>query len=143
MRIEPKYIAACGNDCAACPRYTVHPFEKTPEELHHVAELWKKIGYRDTVVSNEEIACQGCRPENWCRYHIAECCAGHGIANCSQCQDYPCDTMKKCLAVTLSFAPRCKEVCTAEEYAQLAKAFFTKEENLQQLKHEGPHHPQS
>ena len=31
--IEEKIIAACGNDCAACPRYTVHPYEKTDEEI--------------------------------------------------------------------------------------------------------------
>ena len=34
-----KIIAACGNDCAACPRYVGHPYEKTDEELHHTAEL--------------------------------------------------------------------------------------------------------
>ena len=28
-----KIIAACGNDCAACPRYTIPPYEKTDEEL--------------------------------------------------------------------------------------------------------------
>ncbi|MBR3246082.1 MAG: GNAT family N-acetyltransferase, partial [Parasporobacterium sp.] len=41
---EGKIIAACGNDCAACPRYTTYPYEKTEEELHHTAELWMKIG---------------------------------------------------------------------------------------------------
>ena len=54
--IEEKIIAACGNDCAACPRYTAYPYEKTDEELHHTAELWMRIGYRDHVVTNEEIA---------------------------------------------------------------------------------------
>ena len=61
---EEKIIAACGNDCAACPRYTAHPYEKTDEELHHTAELWMNIGYRDHIVLNEETACYGCRPEN-------------------------------------------------------------------------------
>lgn len=45
-------------------RYTSHPYEKTGEELHSTAELWQKIGYRDHVVTNEEIACTGCKPEN-------------------------------------------------------------------------------
>lgn len=49
-----KIIAACGNDCAVCPRYNVPPYTKTAEELHHTAELWYKIGYRDHVVTNEE-----------------------------------------------------------------------------------------
>ena len=56
-----KIIAACGNDCAVCPRYNVPPYTKTAEELHHTAELWYKIGYRDHVVTNEEIACTGCK----------------------------------------------------------------------------------
>ena len=34
--IEEKIIAACGNDCAACPRYTAYPYEKTEEELNHI-----------------------------------------------------------------------------------------------------------
>ena len=84
-----KVIAACGNDCAACPRYTTHPHEKTNEELHHTAELWKKIGYRDHIVTNEEISCTGCKPENWCRYRVIKCCVDHGIKTCGECSLYP------------------------------------------------------
>ena len=29
---KKKVIAACGNDCAACPRYVAHPYEKTDEQ---------------------------------------------------------------------------------------------------------------
>jgi len=58
--MEEKIIAACGNDCSLCPRYNKVPFVKSDEELSHTAELWYKIGYRDHVVSNEEISCQGC-----------------------------------------------------------------------------------
>jgi len=36
---EGQIIAACGNDCAAFPRYIAYPYEKTEEELHHNAEL--------------------------------------------------------------------------------------------------------
>ena len=68
-----KIIAACGNDCAVCPRYNVPPYTKTAEELHHTAELWYKIGYRDHVITNEEIACTGCKEENWCRYRLVKC----------------------------------------------------------------------
>ena len=123
-------IAACGNDCAACPRYTAHPYEKTDEELRHTAQLWMKIGYRDHIVSNEEIACHGCRPENWCRYRIIKCCEDRGIKNCGECSGYPCDTIKECFAVTKSFEPMCRQVCTDEEYKRLEKAFFEKEKNL-------------
>ena len=37
--LQKRIIAACGNDCSACPRYVAHPFEKTEEELHHTADL--------------------------------------------------------------------------------------------------------
>ena len=130
FKAERKIIAACGNDCAACPRYTVYPYEKTEEELRHTAELWMKIGYRDHIVTNEEIACSGCKPENWCRYWVAKCCEDRGIRNCGECGEYPCNNMKECFEVTKSFEPMCRKVCTDEEYRQLKKAFFEKEENF-------------
>ena len=129
-----KVIAACGNDCAACPRYTAHPCEKTETELRQTAELWMRIGYRDRIVSNEEIACTGCRPENWCRYRVVKCCAEKGIPTCAACSLYPCERMQECFAVTLSFEPKCREVCTEAEYAQLKRAFFEKKENLGSLR---------
>lgn len=125
-----KIIAACGNDCAVCPRYVTHPYEKTEAELRQTAELWMKIGYRDHIVSNEEISCAGCKPENWCRYHVVKCCGDKGISNCSECAEYPCPNMKECFEVTKSFEPKCKEVCTEAEYLQIKKAFFEKEQNL-------------
>ncbi|SDI75432.1 Protein of unknown function [Pseudobutyrivibrio sp. 49] len=127
-----KIIAACGNDCAACPRYIAHPYEKTYEELNHTAELWMKIGYRDHVVTNEEISCTGCKPENWCRYHVVKCCEDREIHTCAECAEYPCDNMRECFEVTKSFEPKCRDVCTDEEYQQLKKAFFEKEENVRQ-----------
>ena len=107
-----KILAACGNDCSACPRYVVPPYEKTGEELRHTAELWMKIGYRDHIVTNDEISCFGCRPENWCRYRVIHCCEEKGIKTCAACPDYPCEIMKECFAVTRSFEPKCREVCS-------------------------------
>ncbi|MBO4888024.1 MAG: DUF3795 domain-containing protein [Firmicutes bacterium] len=129
-----KIIAACGNDCSVCPRYVAPPYEKTAEELHRTAELWMKIGYRDHVVTNEEISCSGCKPENWCRYRVVKCCEEKGIKTCAECAEYPCDRMKECFEVTMSFEPKCRQVCTAEEYEQLRKAIFEKEENLMEIK---------
>ena len=126
-----KILAACGNDCSACPRYVAHPYEKTDEALRHTSELWMKIGYRDSVVSNEEISCMGCRPESLCRYHVVTCCMDRGIKNCSQCDLYPCGRMKECFEITRSFESRCHDVCTEEEYRLLKKAFFEKEQNLE------------
>ena len=124
-----KIIAACGNDCSACSRYVKHPYEKTEAELRHTAELWMKIGYRDRVVSNEEISCTGCKPENWCRYHVAKCCNEHGIGTCGECREYPCERIQECFAVTKSFEPDCRKACIEAEFRQLETAFFEKEKN--------------
>ncbi len=121
-----KEIAACGNDCAVCPRH----LPKTEDELAHTAQLWKKIGYRDCIISNEEISCTGCKPENWCRYKIINCVEKKGIANCGCCEQYPCETILECFEVTESFAPGCRASYTEEEYEMLRKAFFCKKANL-------------
>lgn len=132
-----RIIAACGNDCSACPRYVAHPFEKTDEQLRHTAELWMRIGYRDHVVSNQEISCTGCKPENWCRYRVVKCCEDLDISTCAGCPDYLCENMKKCFEVTRSFEPKCREACTEQEFEQINKAFFEKEKNLSELRTEG------
>ena len=123
-------IAACGNDCSVCPRYVKYPYEKTEAELHHTADLWMKIGYRDRVVSNEEISCTGCKPENWCRYHVVSCCKEHGIRTCGECGKYPCEIIRACFAATRSFEQNCRKACTETEFRQLEQAFFEKEKNL-------------
>ena len=41
--------------------------------------------------------------------------------------------MKECFEVTKSFEPKCRQVCTDEEYNRLNKAFFEKEQNLTAL----------
>lgn len=130
-----KIIAACGNDCSECPRFNAPGYEKSSEQLHQTAVLWQKMGYRDTVVSNEEISCSGCKPNNWCRYGIAKCVAGKGIENCGECSDYPCFRFLECLKVTASFEPSCRKVCSEEEYRVLNKAFFEKELNLKSRNH--------
>jgi hypothetical protein len=41
--------------------------------------------------------------------------------------------MQECFAVTQSFEPKCREVCTEAEYARLKQAFFEKKQNLAML----------
>ena len=67
-------------------------------------------------------------------YQVVKCCDEHGVATCAACADYPCDKTRECFAVTGSFIPKCREVCTEEEFRQLTKAFFEKEANLNSLK---------
>lgn len=121
-----KILAACGNDCSACPRH----LPKTEEELKRTAELWEKIGYRDCVVSTEEISCVGCSPDNWCRYQIIQCVSEKEISDCGKCRQYPCAKIEECFATTRLFIPSCRKVCNPEEYQMLVSAFFEKKKNL-------------
>ena len=129
-----KIIAACGNNCAICPRYTASPYEKTDEELRHTAELWMRIGYRDRIVSNEEISCRGCTPDNFCRFQVIKCAFEKGVSVCSECSQYPCENILNCFESTMTFQPACRRECTDEEYAVIAEAFFRKRENLESLR---------
>lgn len=124
-----KIISACGNDCNQCPRH----LPKTEAELKSTAELWYKIGYRDRVVSTEEISCVGCSVSNWCRYQIVDCVAEKGISNCGECLEYPCKKIEECFVVTASFEPSCRKCCNDEEYQQLKKASFEKKANLDSI----------
>lgn len=134
MRMRDRIPAACGNDCAACPRYTEAPYEKTEAELARTAELWHRIGYRKSVVPVNEIACRGCREDTPCRYGIRKCATEHNAENCGRCGLYPCARTEECFRVTASFLPACRENCNAEELALLRRAFFEKEQNLNGVK---------
>ena len=41
--------------------------------FHLVAKLWYKVGFRNKIVSTEEISCKGCSPEKECSYNLIEC----------------------------------------------------------------------
>lgn len=119
-------ITLCGDNCLECPRYNA----KTPEELQAVAELWYRIGWRDRIVSNEEIACTGCSSHKTCTYNLVECTKAHKVEKCNQCIEFPCTKIEEMLARSAEYQKKCREVCTAKEYASLEKAFFDKENNL-------------
>ena len=82
-----KKITLCGDNCIACPRYNAH----SDEELKAVAELWHKVGWRNCVVSNEEIACDGCSSHKNCTYQLVECTKKHHVNKCNQCEEFPCE----------------------------------------------------
>ncbi|MDF2611766.1 MAG: hypothetical protein K0R92_3240 [Lachnospiraceae bacterium] len=91
-------ITLCGDNCIECPRYNAH----SEEELKNVAELWYKVGWRDTVISNEEISCTGCQ----------------------------CEKIQEMLKLSAEYRRKCKAVCTEQEFIMLENAFFDKENNL-------------
>lgn len=109
-----------------CPRYHA----RSDEELHRVAELWYRVGWRDHIISNEEIKCQGCSSHKSCTYHLVECIREHNVEKCNQCTEFPCKKINDMLERSKAYEKKCKEVCSDEEYNKLEKAFFDKENNL-------------
>ncbi len=119
-------ITLCGDNCLECPRYNA----KTPEEQSKAAELWYRVGWRDRIVSNEEIACEGCSSHKSCTYNLVECTKEHGVEKCNQCPEFPCSKIDSMLTRSAEYQKKCKEVCSEEEYTALEKSFFDKERNL-------------
>lgn len=68
-------ITLCGDNCLEYPRYNA----LTDEELNKVAKLWYKVGWRDRVVSNEEIRCTGCSSDKQCTYKLVDCTKDHNV----------------------------------------------------------------
>lgn len=119
-------ITFCGDNCTECPRYQAH----SAEDLRKAAELWYRVGWRDSIVSDEEIRCSGCTSHKECTYHVVECIREQGVGKCNQCGEFPCGKISDMLKRSKEYQKRCREVCTEQEYESLAKAFFEKEENL-------------
>lgn len=119
-------ITLCGDNCNFCPRYNA----KTEADLQKVAELWYRVGWRDCVVSNEEIKCTGCSSHKKCTYELVKCTKNRNVEKCNQCKNFPCDKINVMLSRSKEYKNICKEICSSEEYQMLEKAFFEKEENL-------------
>lgn len=123
---QEEKITLCGDNCLECPRYLA----KTEEELNRVAELWYRVGWRDTIVSHNEISCTGCSSHKNCTYQLVECVHEHKVEKCNQCSEFPCDKINDMLKRSCEYKEKCKSVCSQEEYERLEKSFFHKLENL-------------
>lgn len=119
-------ITLCGDNCMECPRYLAN----SEEELHEIAKLWHKVGWRDRVVSNDEIRCTGCSSHKECTYGLVECTKEHQVSKCNQCIEFPCVRILDMLKRSEEYKRKCREVCSEAEYVMLEKAFFDKENNL-------------
>ncbi len=119
-------ITLCGDNCIVCPRYNA----RSEDELKAVAELWYKVGWRDKIVSNEEIQCTGCSSHKECTYQLVECTKKHHVEKCNQCALFPCEKISNMLRRSNEYQKKCKEICSSTEYIMLEKAFFDKENNL-------------
>ncbi len=125
-KAEPIY-SVCGDDCAVCPRYLA----KTDEELRETAEFWCRAGWRDRVVTNEEIRCAGCGSRPTCSFMLLPCVKEHGVERCSRCGKYPCGKIHATLASSESKKHQCRAACESdEEFAMFVRAFYEKEKHL-------------
>ena len=119
-------ITLCGDNCLECPRYNAN----SEEELKAVAELYYRVGWRDKVVSNEEIRCTGCSSHKQCTYHLVQCVKEHSVEKCNRCKEFPCQKISDMLKRSAEYEKQCREMCSGEEFFILKKAFFEKEINL-------------
>ena len=122
-------ISVCGDDCAVCPRYLA----ETDEELHETALFWYRVGWRDHVVSNEEIRCTGCGCRPTCSFALLPCVNAHGLRQCRDCPEFECAKIQEMLKNSESKKNACKKVCASEaEFAGLCRSFYEKETNLRE-----------
>ena len=121
-------IGACGDNCNECPRFRATE-DGSEESLSEVAHLWLRLGFRDRLVSNDEIRCYGCRPENNCAYReLRDCAFQRRLTNCGMCHGYPCELTE--LAFRKSAELR-KRIERSPEFIRGYAAFFRKKENLE------------
>lgn len=122
-------ISACGDDCAVCPRYIA----KTDEELHETAAFWHKIGWRDRIVSNEEISCEGCGSRPTCSFEILPCREEKNVKSCKECREFCCEKIRLIIKDSEIKESAFKAMCkNGEEFRLLKRAFYEKRKNLGQ-----------
>ena len=123
---EPIY-SVCGDDCAVCPRFLA----RTEEELRETAEFWYRAGWRDRVVSGEEIRCAGCGSRKTCGFMILPCTREHGVSACRECPAFECGRVRDTYARSEAKKRQCERACeTPEEFQMLCRAFYEKEKNM-------------
>ena len=120
--------SVCGDDCAVCPRYLA----RTDEELHQTAVFWHQVGWRDRVVSNDEIRCRGCGTRKSCAFMLLPCLQEKGLDKCTDCGEHPCGKIRRMLAQSAEKEAQCRNACRHERmFILLKRAFYEKEKNLQ------------
>lgn len=120
-------FSVCGDDCAVCPRYLA----QTNDELKETAEFWYRVGWRDHIVSNEEIRCLGCGTREGCSFNLLPCTNEHNVKRCKECNEFECDKVRRTYEGSEKKREQCKKACESpEEYKMLCRAFYEKEVNM-------------
>ena len=127
LKNAEKIISVCGDDCAVCPRYIA----RTDEELHETAEFWYRAGWRDHVVSNDEIRCTGCGCRPTCSFMVLPCTKEHQVSRCKECGEFECERVKDMYRRSYDKMQQCRDACeNEEEFQMFVRAFYEKEKNL-------------
>ena len=127
LAMKTPIYSCCGDDCAVCPRYIA----ETEDELKQTARFWHEVGWRDHVVSNEEIRCKGCGTRKMCSFMILPCMNEHAVSKCRECSEYPCEKIEDMLRRSKKKEEQCRHCCTDEaEWQMLKRAFYEKEKNM-------------
>lgn len=120
-------ISVCGDDCAVCPRFLA----QTEEELHETAIFWHKAGWRDRVVSNEEIKCTGCGCRPSCSFMLLHCTKEHKVTKYRDCRHFECDKVRHTYQASAEKRAQCEQACESpQEFEMLVRAFYEKEKNM-------------
>jgi hypothetical protein len=125
-------IGICGDVCSECPRYIATQNNDTIE-LGKIVELWYRLGFRNIIVSAEELKCTGCSSDNACAYQINNCNHLSGKHNCGECDLFPCEKINAAFQKTEELKDICREKCTDLEYLKLGKAFLNKKQILTEI----------
>ena len=127
LRKAPPVYSVCGDDCAVCPRFLA----RTEEELHETAEFWYRAGWRDHVVSNDEIRCTGCGCRPTCSFMLLPCTKEHDVSWCKECPEFECKKIEDVYLRSASKMEQCRKACESEEEFQMfVRAFYQKEKNI-------------
>jgi len=129
---ELNLISFCGNDCSSCPRYLGTQANDT-EMLQQLAELWFRVGFRDKILSANEMQCNGCTKDSSCRYKINDCKHRGDKKNCGECDFYPCDKISIAFEKANIYRISCKSKCTDNELFIMEKTFFNKQNTLNSI----------
>ena len=117
----------CGDDCAVCPRFLA----QTDDELHETALFWHRAGWRDHVVTNDEIKCTGCGCRPACAFMLLPCAKEHGVEVCKECGEFPCAKINRMFVNSEEKKLACRKACECEEeFEMFVRAFYEKEKNI-------------
>lgn len=129
-------IGVCGDNCSYCPRYIATRTGKA-EDLDEVKELWGRLGLRDPALPAQDLVCFGCKTESPCAYpELRDCAREKRIDHCGLCDTCPCKRIEAAFKKSEDLRTYATRVCTPREMDVLTKAFFSKQQNLDQIHRE-------